>query len=85
MQPVVPVILLKVAFWTLGEFAYILSVAYKDRSPEDETMFVELDEAIRLVSDVVERSSVSDAVTRSYGVTAVAKMTAQLGLVFRLD
>jgi len=79
-KPVVPMILLKVAFWTLGEYAYLLSVANQHRTPE-ETEFVELDDAIRLVCDVVERSSTSEAVTRCYGVLAVAKMTAQLGRV----
>jgi len=78
-KPVVPVILLKVAFWTLGEYAYLLSATYRDRAAEDETVFMELDEAIKLVCDVVERATLSDAVSRCYGVSAVAKMTAQLG------
>jgi hypothetical protein len=50
----------------------LLSVANRDRTPEDETLFVELDEAIQLVCDVVERATLSDPVTRCYGVRAAS-------------
>lgn len=91
--------LVKCAFWTLGEYAYLLTtkldkenqqpegeddeVRVDEEDDEDpaETEIIPLEEVLEVICESIDRTDLVNPVTKGYGITALCKITAQLGVV----
>ena len=100
-KPHVSEVLMKAAFWTLGEYGFILSTKLpnghrraeqpedddvlrvdedEDEENEDDMELIPLEEVLETVCDAVDRATVVNPATKAYGVSAISKITAQLGV-----
>jgi len=87
---------MKAAFWALGEYGYLLSTKLANGTnghdqPEDDTIRVDdedendavtipFEEVLNVVCEAVDRATVLNHTTKTYGVSAISKLIAQLGV-----
>jgi AP-4 complex subunit epsilon-1 len=95
-------VLMKCAFWSLGEYGFLLSTklpnghkknseAFDDdvlrvdedeeEENDDDEEVVPLEKILQIICEVVDGAGVANPATKAYGITAISKITAQIGVL----